>query len=204
MSGSLYGEALVVEAGLGEADTELGLTGAGPPVGRLAGSSGHLGGHHGDPGAVEHDVELLHRFGGAEGDHRPLGDRCGLPVGDARERLAVGLGTAFDALGGEGDPGQLAQEVGTLAERCHRAHPVHHGPEPGGERGAGDAEGVVLGHHPSVALRAVVVGAGEGDRTEHGLEHLPAVRDVGGLMPGPAIDALAGVPGVDREELLEQ
>ena len=54
------------------------------------------------------------------------------------------------------------------------------------------------------ALRAVVVGAAQRDLAQHGVDHLAAVADKPGEVPGAAVDARAAVPAVAGEQLFQQ
>lgn len=60
------------------------------------------------------------------------------------------------------------------------------------------------GRHPTPAGAAVVAGAEQPDPVQHGIEVLVAVTDEPRAMPLPAIDALAPVPGVGAQQLLQQ
>ena len=117
---------------------------------------------------------------------------------------AVGFRAAFHPLGGELDPGQLGQGRAGLRKRLGGTHPRHHPLEPRRQRGAGDAQLGVLGHHAATAARAVVVGPPELDRSQHRVEVLVPVGDEGGLVAGSAVDAGAAVPGVHRQQVLKQ
>lgn len=59
--GVAHRPAVLVGGGLGKQADQFGLAGAGSPVGALAGPVGDRGRHHGHPGAVDGDVQLVRR-----------------------------------------------------------------------------------------------------------------------------------------------
>ena len=64
-----------------------------------------------------------------------------------------------------------------------------------------DAELGVPGCQPVLAVRAVIPGAGEGDRAEHGVDDLVPVGDELCLMPGSAVHAGTAVAGIGFQQL---
>ena len=126
--------ALLVEGGLGEQGGEFDLAGAGAPIAALAGAAGDRGGHHGHPGAVDGDVELVRSFAAVGGagstDTLPARDRRGLGGERARSGRAVGFGGAFDALGGQPDSRQFGEQVGGGGERFGRGGARDHRAQP--------------------------------------------------------------------------
>jgi hypothetical protein len=97
------------------------FAGAGPPVAALAGAPGGGGGHHGHPGAVDGDVELVWRRAavGGCGQHGDLPARDGGRLsGDSVGRGgAVAFGGAFDPLARQPDSSQFGEQVGGGDER---------------------------------------------------------------------------------------
>jgi hypothetical protein len=180
----------------------------GAPVGALAGAAGGGGGHHGHAGAVDGQVELVRSLGavgrGGQHGHGAARDR-GSFGGDAlRDGSAVGFGTAFDAFVGQLDSGQLGEQASSGGERLGRGSAGHHLSQSRRQRRVRDAEVVVAGHDPAMALRAVIVGAAQRDRPEHGVEVLVAVADELGAMALPAVDSRPAVPGLGGQQLPQQ
>jgi len=180
------------------------LAGVGPTVGGLAGPAGGFGGHHRHPGAVDGDVELVGQRRRREGDDPAGQDRAGVGLGGRRGGRTVGLGGAFDPLGGQRDPGQVAQQAAGLGEPGGGARAVHHRGQPRRQRRAGHAQLVVPGHHAVPAVGAVVVGAAHLDRAEHGVDGLVPVADEAGLVAGPAVGARAAVAGIGGQQPFQQ
>lgn len=164
-----------VELGLGEADPELDLPGARTAPFCLAWAPRCLLWHHRHTGAVYDDVELL-RWP-TEWYDLAFGDGVGLSLDDRRQCRAVGLGDSLDALRAQGNACQLGEQSGAFHEGHCGAHPIRHGPKPRRDRRASEAEGVVFGHHPCVAVLAVVVGPIEADRAQSGVEGLLPIGD---------------------------
>ena len=73
-----------------------------------------------------------------------------------------------------------------------------------GDSDTGDAELVVARHDPAPAHSAVVVGAAQFDRAQHGLDRLAPVADEPGAMPGPAVDPGPAMPGVGGQQPAQQ
>ena len=196
--------------GLGEQAGEFDLAGAGPPVGALAGPVGDGGGHHRHPGAVDGDVELVRRLcspRSAGAGSTPTRRRA-IAADSAASALggggAVGLGGAFDPLGGQPDSGQFGEQVGGGGERLGGRGAGGHRAQARRQRRAGDTEFVVAGRDPALAFGAVIVGAAHGDPAQHGVDVLVAVADELGEMPGAAVDPRPAVPGVGGQQLLQQ
>ena len=144
------------------------------------------GGHHRHPGAVDGDVELVRSLaavaGRREHGHLPARDRGrlgGEPLGHGG---AVGLGGAFDPLGGQPDSGQFGEQVGGGGERLRGRGAGGHLAQARRQRRARDTEIVVAGRDPVFAFGAVVVGAAHGDPAQHGVDLLVAVTDELGEM----------------------
>jgi hypothetical protein len=81
---------------------------------------GDRGGHHRHPGTVDGDVELVRHRHRWQHAHTGAHDRCGFGGEASRGCRAVGLGGAFDPLGGQLDSGQLGEQVGGGGERDGR------------------------------------------------------------------------------------
>ena len=203
-AGVADGMAVLVHGGLGEHAGELDLAGAGPPVGGLAGPAGGLGAHHGYPGAVDRDVQLVRQGCRRQRNQGAGQDRPGLRLDHRGGCRAAGFGGPLDPLGGQLDAGQLGQQTGRSGERLRGAGPGHHLGQPRRQRGTGDAEFLIFGGHAVAAAGAVVVGAAHLDRAEHGADGLGPVADELRLVPGVAIDPLAAMPGIQAQQALQQ
>jgi len=195
-SGVTDGAALLV-AGLGGPDgAQLGLAGLGRAVGLFAVTADELGAMHGDTGAVDGHVE-----GGSEGARVDGRGKDLLVLGDLGPKP---LGCAFDVLGIDIDPGQLAQDRGTFVEADRSSDRTDHAHEGGGKGRIAHAQSAVARAQTVAALGAVVVGPAEVDLSEDGLEALVPASGVTSLASTGAGEGGRGVVGQIGVESLSQ
>ena len=135
--------AVGVNPGLGEQAGQFDLTGAGSPVGGLAGAVGDRGGHHRHAGAIDGDIELVRHHRRWQRADPAARDGGGLGLDARRGGGAVVFGAAFDPLGRQPDSGQLVQQVRGRGERGGRGGARSHLAQPRRQRHPRDTELVV-------------------------------------------------------------
>jgi hypothetical protein len=153
-------------------------------------------------GAVDRGIQLVRQRGRRQRDQLAARDRLG-PVPDRGGGSAAGLGGPLDALGGQAHSAQVLQQPGSLRERPGGSSLVVHHPQARGQRLAGHAEHGVPGGEPVLAGGAVIPGARQGDRPEHGVGHLIPVGDELCLMSLAARHPRAAVVRIGGQQLLQ-